>query len=774
MNKLFFYSCVGVLKVLARHSRKNCSTFINNGIFRQLTWHLYRYPFSFNEWVNSGRESCIHSSALMVEQLRLWKVSIKYGCSISDFSDLFTSLCEWLSVPTFEKLISNGVMNEYCAITREAYLLLDVMADRLPNFYLDMHERKADTIQDTETWSWRHFGLIINQALEWIKVKNIPYISSLFDSQGNEGQRLSLQDSEINSLLWVISSVLSMLASVLKSVIPKDFTSLPNGRLPWLPDFVPKIGLEFINNGYFRSVSTTHSSEKGSLVEYLCDLRLKGSPELAISSQCCLQGFFRVANSVDKLVQHANLDIHTAPQTRNNSFSRDDKILADGILKSSSVEIQYLLSTLTKAISRDWEFMQAIEIFGRGGPAPGVGAGWGASGGGYWSLNTLLAQEDARLLVCLLETSVIFSNVDRAEAEETECTMRKVYCALTACLIVGPGNSSVLDKLLKVVFQVPVLKHLSYGIHKLLSLRKGYSSLKWNYDEDEFLLIANVLANHFKTRWIGAKKKRKATSETSHLSHKSTKKEVRFLETIHEDNMDATYEAGEESSSLVLECAHQRLPLPSHWFFSAISTLQFDKKTEAPSSILEVSKSGLFFLLGIEAIPPISSEFCSPAKYVPIIWKLHTMSATLLSGMGVLEDEKSRYIYETLQNVYGEVLDEKKCSDVGLEYLKFSSDIHESYSTFIETLVEQFSAESYGDVIFGRQVAVYIHKSVEASVRLATWNALTNARVLELLPPLHNCLAKADGYLEPIEVCHPILICLKTYNSVCVRVVYIV
>lgn len=763
------------MKVLARHGRKNCSTFINNGIFRQLTWHLYRYPFSLNQWVKSGRESCKLSSALLVEQLRLWKVSVNYGYSISDFSDLFTSLCAWLSVPTFETLIGNGVMNEYCAITREAYLLLGVMADRLPNFYSRMQETTADTIQDTETWSWRHFGPIIDQALEWIRVKSIPFVSSLFNFQSNDGERLSLQDSEVNSLLWVISSVLSMLASVLESVIPEDFTSIPNSRLPWLPEFVPKIGLEFVKNGYFRSGV---SDESGSLIKYLCDLRLKGRPELAISSQCCLQGFFRVASSVDKLVQHANLDIHTA-RSGQDSFSRDDKILANGIVKSCAIEMQYLLPTLMKAITSDWQFLQPVETFGRGGPAPGVGVGWGASGGGYWSLNTLLAQQDARLLVYLLETSVIPSTVDPSEAEEMGCTMQKIDCALTACLIVGPENSSVLDKLLKVVFQVPVLRHLSYGIDKFLSLRKGYSSFKWYYNDEEYALFADVLASHFRTRWLGAKKKQIATSGINHHSQKSMKKKVRFMETIHETSV--TSEPGEDSSSLILEWARQRLPLPAHWFLSAISTIQLDKNThppgtEVPSNIVEVAKSGLFFLLGIEAFPAfLSSEFCSPVKCVPVVWKLHAMSATLLSGMGVLEDEKSRDVYETLQTLYGEALDEKKRSDVlgdtGVECLKFASEIHESYSTFIETLVEQFSAESYGDVIFGRQVAMYLHKSVEASVRLAAWNTLSNARVLELLPPLHKCLAKADGYLEAIEVCRPILISPKhTTLCVCVEI----
>ena len=87
-----------------------------------------------------------------------------------------------------------------------------------------------------------------------------------------------------------------------------------------------------------------------------------------------------------------------------------------------------------------------------------------------------------------------------------------------------------------------------------------------------------------------------------------------------------------------------------------------------------------------------------------------------------------------------------------VECLRFQSEIHDSYSTFLETLVEQFAAVSYGDLIFGRQVSVYLHRCTEAVVRLYAWNALSNARVLELLPPLEKCIAETDGYLEPIEV----------------------
>ncbi|KAI3446305.1 hypothetical protein Pfo_002970 [Paulownia fortunei] len=762
---------VMLLKVLARLEKKNCLTFIDDGILHQVTWHLYRHPFSLDQWVKSGREACKLSSALLVEQLRLWKVFICYGYCISDFSNIFTSLCIWLSVPTIEKLIDNDVMNEYCAITKEAYLLLDVLAGKLPNFYSRMHERMENAAQDKETWLWNHFGPIIDLALEWIEMKSIPHVSRLFNCQNKDGEYCSLQDSEVNSLLWVISSVLNMLSSVLKAVIPEDIMSLPTGHLPWLPDFVPKIGLEIIKNGYLRSsgvsdtICNNHLSENGSIVEYFCHLR-KNRRELAISSTCCLQGLVQVVDSVDKLIQHANLEIHNTP-SEYESLSREDKVLANGILKSCIVEVRYLLTTLMKLITNEWQCMRPVEMFGRGGPAPGVGVGWGASGGGYWSLNTMLAQQDARLLIYLLEISEIPSTKDPLEAGDMACAMQTLNCALTACLIVGPGNRPVIDKLLKFIFRVPVLKCLDFGIRQFLCLRQGYNPFRWNYEEEEYLLFANVLATHFRNRWLSVKKKRKAVGEINRVSHKSTKKDNRSLETIYED-VDASSLAGEESSSLRLEWAYQRLPLPAHWFLSAISTIHCEKNAcppgasyketymEAPSNFLEVAKGGLFFLLGIEAIPTfISSEFCSPVKGVPVVWKLHAMSVILLSGMGILEDEKSRDVYETLQNVYGEILDEKKLpklhGNLSVESLQFESDIHENYSTFIETLVEQFAAESYGDLLFGRQVAMYLHRSVEASVRLATWNALSNARALELLPPLDKCFTKAEGYLEPIE-----------------------
>ncbi|KAL4318724.1 hypothetical protein GQ457_18G018740 [Hibiscus cannabinus] len=138
--------------------------------------------------------------------------------------------------------------------------------------------------------------------------------------------------------------------------------------------------------------------------------------------------------------------------------------------------------------------------------------------------------------------------------------------------------------------------------------------------------------------------------------------------------------------------------------------------------------------------------------------------------MAVLEDEKTRDVYESLQELYGQLLDEKRSKGrhettsnmstsltpesgekYNVEFLRFQSEIHETYSTFIDTLVEQYAAVSFGDLTYGRQVAVYLHRCVEAPVRLAAWNALSNSRVLELLPPLQKCMGEAEGYLEPVE-----------------------
>ncbi|KAA8535955.1 hypothetical protein F0562_028433 [Nyssa sinensis] len=779
-------------KVLARAEKKNCVEFIKNGIFHKATWHLCRYAVPYDHWVKLGRENCQLSSALVVEQLRFWKVCIQYGYCVSNFSDLFPAVCMWLNVPPFEKLIGNNVLSEFAAIAEEAYLVLEALTSRLPNFYSNLHlsnQIMEFNEEDMETWCWSQVGPMVDLAIKWIALRGNPYISEFFDwHKGNKSDSL-FQNCPVSSLLWVISSVVRMLSSVLERVIPEDTVSLPGGHVPWLPEFVPKIGVEIIKNG-FLSFSGENGTEYGnnpaggcSFIEYLCHLRHQSEHETSIACVCCLHGLIQLLVSVDKLIQLAKPEIHT-PSPQGHNSSRESMILADGILKSSLVEVRSVLTIFMKLIASEWHYVQSIEIFGRGGPSPGVGQGWGASGGGFWSIKVLLAQTDARFLIPLLEIFQIVPANDLTMVEETTITMQMINSALGVCLIVGPREGLIVDKALNILLQVPVLKYLDLCIRRFLCLNKGFKLFGWEYKEEDFLLFSKMLASHFRSRWLCLKKKFKTVGGNSCVGQKRFKKDSNSLDTIHED-LDTSIMTSQDHycTSLVVEWAHQRLPLPMHWFLSPISTINDSKHADlsGPSNILnhtqdltdflEIAKGGIFFLLGIEAMSSfLSTEINSPVRSVPIIWKLHSLSVILLVGMGVLEEEKTRDVYKTLQEVYGQLLDEArsgKSKDLileknknllaetgekySVEFLRFQSEIHESYPTFMETFVEQFAALSYGDLIYGRQVAFYLHRCVEAPVRLAAWNALSNGRVLELLPPLENCFAEAEGYLEPVE-----------------------
>ncbi|KAF8406781.1 hypothetical protein HHK36_008873 [Tetracentron sinense] len=786
---------VTLLKVLARSDKKNCLDFINNGVFRETLWHFYRYPFSLDHWLKSGREYCKLASALMVEQLRFWKVCIQYGYCVSYFADFFPALSMWLSPPTFEKLIENNVLSEFASITREAYLVLEALARRLPNLHSQEQLQKQVpefSGEDMETWCWSHVSPMIELATKWISFNNNLYLSELFDWQKGTKCKFVVQDSSVSSLLWVISAVMHMLSSVVERVAPKDTNSLheSSSLVPWLPEFVPKIGIEIVKNRFLNFSGTNDteygidSAGGGSLIESLCHLRHHSEYEISLSSICCLHGFIRLIVSIDKSIQIAKREICNPSQGYN--FSKDGKILEDGIVLWSNDELRNALITFMKLVDSQWQDVQSIEICGRGGPAPGVGLGWGASGGGFWSTTVLRAQADIGLLIHLLEIFQIVLEKDLLAVEEMTFTLQRINSALGVCLIVGPRDTILMEKALNILLQGPVLKHLDLCIRHFLCLNKGMKSFGWEYKEEDYLCFSSILASHFRKRWLSTKKKFKAVDNNSSSGHKPFNRGNAALDTIHED-LDTSNMRGQDANctSLAVEWAHQRLPLPLHWFLSPISTISYGNAADLPnasniqnnmcSSIeeaLQVAKSGLFLLLGLEAISSFlyTNVQSSPVQCVPLVWKLHSLSAVLLVGMGVLEEEKSRDVYWTLQELYGKFLEELRCSGniklnldknenfspetgniCGVECLRFHSDVHENYSTFIENLVEQFSAVSYGDVIYGRQVAMYLHRYVEAPVRLAAWNALSNAHILELLPPLEKCFVEAEGYLEPIE-----------------------
>ncbi|XAR72666.1 hypothetical protein NMG60_11019383 [Bertholletia excelsa] len=780
---------VTLLKVLAQSDKKNCVDFVKSGVFLSATMNLCQSAPFLDQWVKLGRENCRLLSALMVQQLCFWKVCIQYGYCISSFSDFFPALCIWLNVPNFEKLIENNVLSEFASITEEAVLVLGALARRLPNFYSSAeasNKMSEVSAEYTEDWCWPHVSPMVDLALKWIAIKSNTYLCKLFEWKEGYKSNYLLDYLPTKSLLCVISAVLNMLSGVLERVMPEDVVNLPGGHVPWLPDIVPKIGLEIINNGCLSFPKTNDSEhgrgplEAGSFMEYLSLLRHHGECEISIASVCCLHGLVQVVFSVDKLIKLSKSEINI-PSSKSPNTSREATILSGGMITSSIIQFRNLLTTFVSLVASEWKLVQSIEMFGRGGPAPGVGYGWGAVGGGFWSKNVLLAQADAGLLIPLLEMFLVVSAKDLPTGEEMTFTTQLINSAFSACLIVGPRDGLLMDKALDILLQVPVLKYFDLCIRHFINLNKGSKPHRWEYKEEDYQLFSKILASHFRKRWL-TKKKWKAADETKHAGKKRFKKGGDPLDTIHEDT-DASNMMSQDlyCTSLTVEWAHQRLPLPMHWFLSPISATNCSKQANLLSGsnspyqdltdFLEVAKGGLFFLLGIEVMYSfLSTEIQSPVSSVPITWKLHSLSVILHDTMGVLEDEKSRDIYETLQEIYGRLLDQLRSSkskqflldnsgkfsvETGdkpsVEFLSFQSDIHESYSTFIETLVEQFAAVSYGDVIYGRQVAIYLHRCVESPIRLAAWNTLSNGSVLELLPSMESCFANAEGYLEPLE-----------------------
>ncbi|KAG9139504.1 hypothetical protein Leryth_024003 [Lithospermum erythrorhizon] len=417
-----------------------------------------------------------------------------------------------------------------------------------------------------------------------------------------------------------------------------------------------------------------------------------------------------------------------------------------------------------KLLNFEWQYMQSVATFGRGGPTPGVGVGWGASGGGFFSITVLLAQLDARLLGHLLWISETIFPIESLTIKDMGL-LEMINSAVGACLVGGPRERLDIEKLFDFLFRGPMLSYLGNLISQLFH-RKALTPLGWIYEEDEYQQFGSVLSSHFRKRWLCEKNKIKSAKSLQPSQHVS-KKGGTFLDTIHEE-VDTSHVSSQEEMALVQEWAHQRLPLPTHWFLSPMATIHHTKKTDLPPAsnmeddveynmrCLDVFRAGLFFSLGLEAMSAfLPSESQCFVRHVPVVWKLHALSVILMNGMDFLEDKKTRDVYETLQIIYGQYIDEFRGLDNGEIIsggcLNFQSDVHESYSTFIETLIEQFAAVSYGDLLFGRQIAIYLHMFVESPVKLATWKVLSNAHVLQLLPRLEECIGKADGYLLPIE-----------------------
>jgi len=97
---------------------------------------------------------------------------------VSHFSQIFPALCFWLDLPSFEKLTKNNVLNESTCISREAYLVLESLAGRLPNLFSQqcLTNQHPESTDDAEFWPWSYVGLMVDLAIKWIATRSDPEV----------------------------------------------------------------------------------------------------------------------------------------------------------------------------------------------------------------------------------------------------------------------------------------------------------------------------------------------------------------------------------------------------------------------------------------------------------------------------------------------------------------------------------------------------------------------------------------------------------------------
>ncbi|XP_057822355.2 transcriptional elongation regulator MINIYO isoform X2 [Cryptomeria japonica] len=792
---------VHFLKVLCEANKSNCIDLIASGVFQSAVRHLF-FHHNLDDWLIMGEESFRSTCAILVEELRLWNVCIKYGLCVSCFSDFYPALCFWLSPPSFNIIIEKNIVSEFLSLARESFIVLEALSRTLPNLHSFEHGEDRADVTAYENWSWSRAVPMVEVALKWLNFRENTFLSTVCKSDKYVMKSAEHDSYRIGSL-GVISAVLHLLSCIIEKIVPAEgachhssYKEEPSHK--WLPVFFPQVCLEIIKSGllYFPEIKLEQTipskMEVPSLLKYLCHLREETDHDTSLLAVSCIHGLIRLITSVDKAINIAQIE-DPGSKCMDKDISKCHKILKLGIALSCQDELKYTLNMFMDLVTSEWHYIQCSEVQGRGGPAPGIGIGWGATNGGWWSRKALVAQADARLTVSLLD---LFPST-LSECVQSERTVKKINAVLGIVLITGPKDMLYMEKTLNILLSVPVMEFLSTFVNKVLKEKtiKNTSANVTEFCKTDFETFSKVLLVHFRNQWLMTKRKKSSretqiepkTSTGIRNSHKKS-----LLGTICEESAELGSITSNENMSLGIEWAHQRLPVPVQWLLSPLS-MTIDNSDDAllddiiaKEKVFNNVRSGLFFLIGLEAMYSCNRLMFSLVSCIPLVRKIHALSMVFILGGDVFLEASVNDLLATLQQLYGEALDEdggtnnmkevqqstKERLLIDKEYthhmvdqkdsgrsiesvtsysLNFQRDIDDSYQTFMETFIEHFGATSYGDVVFGRQVAIYLRRDVESTIRLTTWNALASGNILELLPTLEDCCGHPKGYLSPPE-----------------------
>ena len=184
-------------------------------------------------------------------------------------------------------------------------------------------------------------------------------------------------------------------------------------------------------------------------------------------------------------------------------------------------------------------------------------------------------------------------------------------------------------------------------------------------------------------------------------------------------------------------------------------------------NVVTVISHGLVLLFGLETLS--DGSLCVGLD-VSIARKIHALSNVFILSDDIFLEKPVRSMIGALQELYMDFLpfiSDQNLEMEAIDYLNvaertlakhstFSLDfetlVDQRYTSFIGRLTNQFAAVSYGDLVFGRQIAIYLIRNVPDSLRLRVWKSLETEHMLEFLPPIEQCAGKATVYLYPFEV----------------------
>lgn len=784
---------IRLLKVLSIASKSNCIQLLNLGIFESSQHGLLRQGLTLGK---PKRNQEGRSWVELVESLDFWRICISYGLCIPCFSDFYPALLFWIATPVVRQPIQATLDVKDAILAEVSFHLLEALAGTLPILH-GKEEVEMNTLNlSPNIWSWKFAIPIVENSLGWLSfdfahscTESLPWCDD-----GHNPSKLGT-----DTCLRIMASVLHFLSNVCERILEEG----SSGSL-WLPTFVPKLGLQLVKSGLlgFRNFDSGSSS----LVKCYLESKEKASGKYLLEARNCLGGLVRLLKVLDRLLASVKVDKESNGACKIDEYLGAEEILKCGLILSAKEELMQLLRATGDDLIKKSGVLNMVDTSRRGGPTPGIGIGWGCQGGGHWSHQVLAAQIESTLVLELMELLNVKESPSEVLLHEYEDSSGpieswKIKVGFSVSLLASPCHKDLVERVCcdiilnesSLYFYLkktgPLLKKWFSKIEKDKNLQEIQNHLDNLCRKVED--IRHTLLQHVKSIWLCQKVKSTSAEggfiDEKHAREYKSSKRGSILSTVPEDS--ASMSASYDRESLAVEWAGQKLPLPSFWFWSPLlsnGNLTMGGDTDktrctvsglVSADIGEVIRHGLLLLFGLEAL----EEYSPPLGFkVPVARKIHALSSIFVISDDVFLESSVSSMVGALQEMYMYQLDsnsEEKMAEIDMkeqyapaesakkdvvQKLDFETLVDERYLSFLDKLTNQFASVSYGDLVFSRQVAIYLRRDVSESLRLRVWKSLESEHMLEFLPPLEKCCGPCTMYLYPTEESQELL---KAYAS---------